>query len=392
MRILFLGYSLDGVRAPHHHMAALWFARNGHEVLCVQWGRESVPEWALQDGRIRYELVPKGGPLAVPRYLAAVRRALKEFRPAVLYVQGAQQTPMALWFALGHGERTTIYHTQDFVGPGQHLFYETFERLMARNSDWVISNDPGRGRALASIFRLNRMTEVIRTALPRWWPVPERDEAYRQELIEKSGLRGAEQPRLIVAGGPYSPGRMSPELLDALARMPLNYRVIFSGGDENDREGRQCAEHARRIGLEGRILQLPELTFEELLKLYAASDIGVLLYPNSGIGHFHQAPGRLTEYLRCGLAVIASNFPGFELLTLKYQLGEVADPYSPVEIASRITRIGGVPDAEMAARRARLAHVASTDLAYEAQADAVLTRLTQPAPGIAKGRAVLVDG
>lgn len=66
-------------------------------------------------------------------------------------------------------------------------------------------------------------------------------------------------------------------------------------------------------------------------------------------------------------------------------MGEVADPYSPVEIASRITRIGGVPDAEMAARRARLAHVASTDLAYEAQADAVLTRLTQPAPGIAKG-------
>jgi glycosyltransferase involved in cell wall biosynthesis len=115
--------------------------------------------------------------------------------------------------------------------------------------------------------------------------------------------------------------------------------------------------------------------YTELLKVVAACDVGILLYPNNCIGHFYQAPGRLTEYLRCGLPVVTSDFPGLELLFLKYNLGEVAEPYSPTAIATAIRLLCEVPEADVAKRRIRLTKLSLTDLAYEEQAQAVFDRI-----------------
>jgi len=228
---------------------------------------------------------------------------------------------------------------------------------------------------MASSYRLQRMPEVIRTALPKWWVVPERSEASRYQFLQRSGLINVDRPRLIVAGGPYRNDRMSPQLLDAFAKLPPNYGIIFSWMPQGNPDRLACEAHMKRLGLTERVIILDPVGFSDLLALYACCDIGILLYPNSGVGHFYQAPGRLTEYLRCGLSIVCSAFPGLELLTLKNRLGSVADPYNPTSIAQAIQDIGSASDTELANSMARIKQLANFELAYEAQAEEVFNKI-----------------
>jgi glycosyltransferase involved in cell wall biosynthesis len=204
----------------------------------------------------------------------------------------------------------------------------------------------------------------------------------RERLLAQAGLGAiGEDACLIAAGGAYAADRMSPPLLDAFARLPGHYALVFTSMGEGS--ARLAQLRARIGGAEWgrRVVALGELDFARLLECYAACDLGVLLYPNSGIGHYYQAPGRLTEYLRCGLAIVASNFPGFELLFCRHAIGATADPNDPASIAAALRSLGEMPAPERAARRARLVELALGELAYEAQAEAVIP---QAVPGMAR--------
>lgn len=373
--ILYFSYPLDDDGAPHQAMTALWLARMGLSIRFIAWGNNGQPGWLADYPSITYQLLPKRGMFSAIRVLIVIFAEFVRVRPCFVYVQGAQQAPFLLWLPFFKGATKLIYHTQDYLGPGQHWFYETCERFFARHADRVISNEPNRARFMASSYRLRCMPEVIRTALPKWWQVPERDEHYRQSLLERAGLAGIDKARLIVAGGGYGPGRMSPEVVEALAQLPNNYALIFTGMVPGTSQSDTCKLHLKELGISRRVLLIERLGYFELLRLYTVCDIGILLYPNSGIGHFYQAPGRLTEYLRCGLQVVASNFPSLELLILKYQLGIVVDPYDAVSIADGIHSLGSQSNLEFTENRNRIKVVASSEMAYETQAVPVLGKI-----------------
>lgn len=356
-------------------MAALWLAHQGISIKFVAWGNEEPPVWLSNFPSITYRLLPKRGLFSAFAVLIATIRDFFCTHPDFVYVQGAQQTPFLLWLPFLKGKSKLIYHTQDYLGPGLHWFYETTERFFVRRSDCVISNELNRARFMQSSYRLKQMPKVIRTALPKWWEMYERDEAQRCELLDRAGLTGVDRPRLIVAGGAYRDDRMSPQLLEAFAQLPSNYALVFTWMEAGSSCRLACKTHMQRLGLEHRIIFLEPLEFSDLLSLYACCDIGMLLYPNNSIGHFYQAPGRMTEYLRCGLSVVSSAFPGLELLTLKYHLGAVADPYNPKVIAEAILQVGSMPDENLAITRSRIRLLAASELAYETQAEPIFSEI-----------------
>jgi glycosyltransferase involved in cell wall biosynthesis len=374
-KIMYIGYPIYNSGAPHQGMAALWLARSNFYIDYFAWGNELPPIWLKDYPTINYQLFNKHGVLSACLFLIKLLRYILNTKPDYIYVQGAQQTPFLLWLSFVKIKSKLIYHTQDYLGPGQHFFYEACERFFARRSDWVISNEVNRARFMASSYRLSRMPDTIRTALPSWWFIPIRDENYRRELLSMAGIREAQQPRLIVAGGGYAVDRMSPEVLIALSQLPRNYALIFTGMEPKSPRYRACKDQIANLDLRERVIILGHLNYAELLRLYAASDLGILLYPNSCVGHFYQAPGRLTEYLRCGLPIVTSNFPGLELLTMKYGLGAVADPYQPDKIAEAINQTINVSDNVLEATRHRLIAIAESDLAYERQANHILGKI-----------------
>ena len=357
-------------------MAALALARQGQLIDFVSWGNSEPADWLrFCEGSIRYLLYPKGRWLSALRYLAGVIGTAFSTRPDCVYVQGAQQVPFALLLLFLARQARIIYHTQDYIGPGQNRFYEVCERVFARYADWVISNEPNRARFMASSYGLKRVPEVIRTALPAWWKVPEREESYRREVLRALRLPDGNQSRLIAAGGPYSDDRMSPQLLESLVELPTSCVTVFTNCPPGSTARRLCEEQISRLGLKGRALFWQAPNYEQLLRFFSVCDLGILLYPNSGIGHFYQCPGRLTEYLRCGLPIVTSQFPGLELLVLKYRIGEVVDPYNPKMIGAAIRRIVEVSESKAALRGQSLRKLAETELAYDMQALPVFNKI-----------------
>jgi glycosyltransferase involved in cell wall biosynthesis len=354
-------------------MAAIWLARQGYRVTFAGPGEAGAATLATPVADVAAEiLTSRRGRLSawwhVRLLLKILRHRLRGGRDAVFYVQGSGPCAAAYFALLGWPRRRLIYHTQDFLEPGRHRLWEFFERQVAQRAGRVICNEPNRARFLASHYRLAEMPAVVRTGLPRDWPAPERDAGLRRGLLARVGPVGGGEPRLIMAGGGYSPVRCTAELIEAVGRLAPRYVLVFTGMAEGSPGHRAAVDAARQAGVAGRVLFLPHLAYDELLRHMAACDVGVLLYPNDGIGNFYQAPGRLTEYLKAGLPVVASNFPGLELLALKYGLGRVCDPQSPRAIAGAIDALGSRGEAELAAERRRLRDLAQTEFAYETQA------------------------
>jgi glycosyltransferase involved in cell wall biosynthesis len=370
MHIFYFSYPLHDAAAPHQSMSALWLARQGVKVTFFAWGNQTQPTWLKDYPTLDYQLIPKRSLVSAFAVLSQLVLRFLQIKPDFVYVQGAQQTPFLLWLPFFKSNTRLIYHTQDYVEPGDHAFYEWCECFLARRADWVIINEINRARFMASSYRLKQTPEIIRTSLPIWWDVPERNESYRQEILKKSGLIDVENPRLIVAGGCYQWARMSPEVVEAFARLPHNYALIFNYMVDT-KSSEICEKHLQELGIRDRVVFIEPLSFEKLLSLYAVCDIGILLYPSNSVGHFYQSPGRLTEYLRCGLQIVTSAFPGLELLNLKYSLGAVADPYDPKSIASAICQIGETADEELNETRYRLISLSKTELVYERQAELV---------------------
>jgi glycosyltransferase involved in cell wall biosynthesis len=225
--------------------------------------------------------------------------------------------------------------------------------------------------------------DVVPTYLPADWPKPAHDAQLRQDLLQRAGCDASEAARLVMHAGPLTQVRCASELLGAMELLPKSYILVTSGDAMAHRD---AFAHLRE---KGRLVLLPHLEHEELLRHCACCDIGLLLYPNDGIGNFFQAPGRLTEYLGAGLSLVASDFPGLAALVGACELGRVCDPTSPEDIARAIREFGEMPASQRATERERLRTLARTEFAYE-NAEPVLhgavrdalqaTGSTSPAP------------
>ncbi|MDF7806278.1 hypothetical protein P4E94_02440 [Pontiellaceae bacterium B12219] len=375
MKILYYGYPSSAGKAPHQEMAALHLSRMGHSVDHVCWGGKKGDHSSSSEN-LTYLPQQKKGILSAVQLLLFLFRTVWRNKNGyeVIYVQGAQQTPFVFWLPLFARRIRIIYHTQDYLEPRRHRFYELFEKWFARRVHYVISNEMNRGRFMKSYYGLSHMPVILRTGLPIWWEMPTRSEESRSLVIEESGVSDPDTAVLILAGGPYRGDRMSPQLLEAFALLPDRYVLVFNGpAMAQGKECRKaCEMHMKQLNLSNRVVFRAGLTFEELLRLYSIGDIGMLLYPNDGIGHYYQCPGRFSEYIRNGLSLVASNFQGLELLLLKYNLGAVCNADDPASIAEAIRLVG--PNASE--QRNRIRQLAENEFVYESEAG-VLNELIQ---------------
>jgi hypothetical protein len=375
--VLYIGYALSDYSAPHPSMAALHLAKHNVSVCYLAWGSERPKKCVIDTDALTY--VPISGRrnyVSAVKLLYKLLQTLRRNRFDICYIQAGPQSPFGFVASTIFRRVTFIYHTQDYLERGHYRFYRFFERLMARRARVVICNEPNRARYMASDYRLASMPSIIRTALPSWWPQPNSRTEIRTQLLQNLAPAIRDNVCLVAAGGPYRADRMSPQVVDALALLPNKYAIVFTAMPPNSPSAVSLEEHLkRRPELKGRfIIQNPD-DFDSLLKVYQACDVGLLLYPNNSVGHFYQYPGRLTEYLRGGLTLVASNFPPFELLFLRYDLGALVDSEEPRSIANGILLNGELPAEETAKRREQLVALAFNELAYERDAERVFGEL-----------------
>jgi glycosyltransferase involved in cell wall biosynthesis len=359
--------------SPHHEVPLRFLAGRGARVLMLTQKESRWPPelWRTAGMRVVELGVPRTrfAKLAWHARLFAALRCRSGGRAAVLAVQGSAVCPTVLAAEAGQlRRRPAIYHTQDFLEPGRYPLRARCERVVARGARIVVVNEVNRGRALQSLYRLSRPPVVTPTALPRDWPFPGVNAESRIRLTRNATSR---ESKVIFHIGGYSPVRCTEPLIRALCHLEERYLLVLTSSPEGSASAARIAEVAEGVGVARRVCLLPHLSFGGLLEAVAASDVGCLLYANDGIGNFYQGPGRLTEYVGCGVPVVASDFPGLRCVLERHGLGATADPERPESIARAIREVseGRRDRGEWHAhlRRAFLEH-----LCFEAGADGFL--------------------
>lgn len=368
--IIFVGSGDPSGRAPHHAMAALYLERKYNNIHYLSFGDPLRDQVKTAFGRLSATFIRGHGIFGHLRLTWKLfQMRLNADSDTMFYVYGSVNAPAAVFALFGYPPNRIVYHTQDYLELGRHPHWQFFERRIARKAGRVISNEPNRARFMASSYQLKNVPTVVRTYLPRDWPIPAFEDDFRQTLLNRFAVDDAckASGKIIMAGSNFSSVRCSEELMKALQLLSDNHLLVFTRMKKGSAQYRECKGLGEKLGVVDRVLLLDDMSYGDLLKYIAVCDVGMLVYPADGIGNYYQAPGRLTEYLRTGLPVVMSDCPGFKLLDTLYDIGAVCDSTSPEELAQTILKLteSGELDSD---RRLRLRKLAETEFIYEIDA------------------------
>lgn len=370
-QVVFIFGGHPGHGAPHQVMAGLWLGRLGYRVLCVAEGPAEHKSLDFPIGLLPTRLIPKSS-TALGRvvwharlFLHLISRRFGPYRHALFYVQGHPATAAALLALIGLPRSRVVYHSQDFLEPRHHVVWELFEGYFARRAGHVFMNEPNRARFMASYYGLRQVPSVIRTSLPDAWPWPRRDPDVRNRLLHLLPSPAPRTARLVVHYGPLVGKRCGGQIAKAVRAMPQDYILVLTGVRKGSPTEIETFKLLKEAGIEDRTAVLPPLEYMDLQNVGAACDVGLLLYPDDGIGNYYQAPGRLSEYLRAGLAVVMPNHSNLELLNLQFKIGATCNPEDPTSICAAMTELTNRTLEELIVQRERNIACASNDLCYE---------------------------
>ena len=225
-----------------------------------------------------------------------------------------------------------VYHTPDYYDPITYPVRSWLEGCLARKCDLFLSTEYHRAYILRAQHRLNCPVVVSPPNLAAQWPIPARSERTRSQM--DGGVKDAFVLRLNSRFGPL---RMVAQVMEALSLLPPRFRLVMTGEERGWNP--QANELACRLGIRDRVVMLPPMDYADVLAYTSNADAGVLLYDNNDLGNYFTSPGRLTDYLACGLPVLASRFAGLESVVCRYGIGECVDAWDPKSIAAGIARL-----------------------------------------------------
>jgi hypothetical protein len=371
-QVVFVYGGHPGSGAPHQIMAALWLARLGYRVLCVAQGPRQHKTVTFPIAVLKVHLIPKiesvRGRLLwhVKLFAHLLYKRFRSYRHNLFYIQGHPATAAAFLALWGVPRNRIIYHSQDFLEPGRHRVWELFERHFARRAGTVIMNEPNRARFMASYYKLKFVPTVLRTALPAAWPWPHRDENIRMRILDRVTAPPLHlEAQLVVHYGPLVKNRCGLQIAKAISMLPSKYILVITGVREGSHAQKETQAILQNAGIENRSCSFPNLEYTELQDLGASCDIGLLLYPDDGIGNYYQAPGRLSEYLRAGLSLVMPDYPNLELLNSQLKFGATCNPYDAASISFAIVNLTDAPSETLAAQREHNIECAKKYICYE---------------------------
>lgn len=248
--------------------------------------------------------------------------------------------------------RKWIYHSQDWITDGSGLAAK-LEPWVVKSAPVVLWNEPNRAaKAREEAGRANGIF-VLPTYLPSDYPVPMPARSIRDDIAKRAGV-SADEMVIVFAGGGYSKARLSDQFVKATRGLDDNAVFVFTG-----------ATRVPAALTHSKIIDLGMLDYDDMIETMASSDIGMLLYDYRGsFGNRHQQPGRLTEYAKGGLAMIATPFGDSDRLARETKFCLVVEGYSVPELHDALsTMIDRIRSG--AAQRSEISQFAARDMAYE---------------------------
>lgn len=147
---------------------------------------------------------------------------------------------------------------------------------------------------------------------------------------------------IVLSAGMISDEVCSLEIAEAIGNYSFKNKtkIIFHNRQKNDKDT-SYLDSVRDAGKENLCLSLDPVLFSELHKIFNSAQIGLVIYntnnPDENYNAIGAASGKLYQYLKYGLPLIASNTDGLQELIVGNNLGVIVD--SPLEIPAAIEKI-----------------------------------------------------
>ena len=289
--------------------------------------RRWIPDWLLARTR-RWRDRYVWGPLTLVNYLWRVATCAQwvlrsSWRRRYTCLIGVEPDGLIVATAIGKLRRIPVlYHSLELHLSDEYQALrwrprKALERWSSRQARLTLIQDEERAEALA----------VDNDLLPsriKIVPVAELGPPHRERthyLHQRLGIPTSKTIILYIGG--INSRAMCLELAQAARSWPDDWVLVLHGFADDlayINQIRQAMDPDRVR------LSLDLVPYEELDALVSSADIGVALYRNLNKNHYYiaSASGKLAHYLKCGLPVIAIDFPGVRRLFEAYRCGFAA--------------------------------------------------------------------
>lgn len=153
---------------------------------------------------------------------------------------------------------------------------------------------------------------------------------------DRSALGASEEELLVVfQGSGINEGRGARELIIAMTKVEWIRLVIIGSGDVID----SLRKSARESAAAERILFLPRMPWEEMMRYTMCCDAGLSLDTDTCENQRYSLPNKLFDYIAAGIPAIVSPLPEVASLIERYGCGMVIGEVTPGAIAVALERL-----------------------------------------------------
>ncbi|MGH9804231.1 MAG: glycosyltransferase [Candidatus Acidiferrales bacterium] len=208
---------------------------------------------------------------------------------------------------------------------------KAWERWANRRAALTIIQDELRARLLIQDNRIDAEHIVFFPAAPYGRAIRQRTDFLRRKFN-----LGEEKRVVLYAGNLFADFAPTLELVRAAQEWPQDWALVlhgnYSAGEVKRLVEFRQADAARRV-----LFSLEPVPHDELPQLVASADVGLALYKRSdaNVLNLGLSSGKLAEYLRAGLPVVASDNPGLRDLVEQQRCGRSVSRIEDVREALR---------------------------------------------------------
>ena len=309
----------------------------------------------------RFKLPFTKGPLFYAIYNVRLFAYLLFKRCDLIFSNDLDTLP-ACWLASNLRGKKLVYDSHEYYTgvpelegrPLVRKIWKSIERFIFPKLKTVITVN----ESIANLFRNEYGNEihVIRNVPMQnaFQPSP----SDREEMRRKMGVKTTEK-LLILQGSGINRDRGAEEAVMAM-RSINNSRLLLLGGGDVVTELQKLAEN---FGVSDKIIFLPRMSYQEMMKYTAACDLGLTFDKNTNINYRFSLPNKIFDYIRAGIPVMASRLPEVEKIVDGYGIGWFISCHEPEMMAQEMEAV--LQDESAIARCRKNLQLAAADLTWE---------------------------
>ncbi len=158
-----------------------------------------------------------------------------------------------------------------------------------------------------------------------------------EEVMSRQELGLPEDKFIMInQGAGINVDRGMEEALLSLKQLPENYLLLIVGNGDAVAGLKQMA---RDEDLQERVIFRPRQPYLQMLQYTLNADCGLSLDKPNSLNYIYSLPNKLFDYIKCGLAIVASPVVEVKKVVEAYELGEVIASHDPRDIATAVKAV-----------------------------------------------------